>query len=81
MRLRLKDEDPDYRFFQDPDLPVISVTKERISSVKAMLKEIPFQEKLNFSKEYGLEISETKNIFRHKWSIPLFKQIANDYKI
>ena len=32
--LRFKDEEPDYRFFQDPDLPQISVTSEKIATMK-----------------------------------------------
>ena len=31
--LRIKDEAPDYRFYQDPDLPSITVSNERITKV------------------------------------------------
>ena len=46
--LRVKEEEPDYRFFQDPDLPQITVTNERISKIHGILGEIPFDVKKRF---------------------------------
>ena len=46
--LRLKEEEPDYRYFQDPDLPQITVTNERISKIHGNLGEIPFEVKKRF---------------------------------
>ena len=46
--VRVKSEEPDYRFFQDPDLPQITVTNERISQIHGILGEIPFDVKKRF---------------------------------
>lgn len=44
--MRVKEEQADYRFIPDPDLPVIKITKERINKIKKALPESPV-EKLN----------------------------------
>lgn len=40
--LRSKSEDPDYRFFQDPDLPRIKVSTDKISHAQKNMSELPF---------------------------------------
>ena len=74
--LRLKDEEPDYRFFQDPDLPQISVTKERIAAMRELIGEVPFETKRRFTKKFDMEVADVKQIFRYPWSIELFKELV-----
>lgn len=73
--MRSKEDEIDYRFFQEPDLPSISVTKERISKVRKTLEEIPFDAKRRFSHQFGLDVADVKVIFRHKWCIETFTRI------
>ena len=47
--IRLKEEEPDYRYFQDPDLPQITVSNERISAMYGILGEVPFEVKRRFT--------------------------------
>lgn len=47
--IRLKHEEPDYRYFQEPDLPQISVSNERISAMYGILGEVPFEVKRRFT--------------------------------
>lgn len=56
--LRAKEEEPDYRFFQDPDLPQISISLERISRVQNTIGEVPFNVKKRFCNEYGMDVSD-----------------------
>jgi len=70
------DGEPDYRFFQDPDLPQITVTNERISAVHAGLGEIPFEVKKRFCNQFGMDVADVKNVFRSPWSIEMFTRLV-----
>ena len=74
--LRVKDGEPDYRFFQDPDLPQITVTNERISAAHAGLGEIPFEVKKRFCNQFGMDVADVKNVFRSPWSIEMFTRLV-----
>ena len=39
--MRSKEESHDYRYFPDPDLPILQVSKERIEAVAATMPELP----------------------------------------
>lgn len=74
--LRVKEEEPDYRFFQDPDLPQITVTNERISRIHGILGEIPFDVKKRFCNQFGMDVPDVKNVFRNPWSIEMFTRLV-----
>ena len=54
--LRFKDEDPDYRFFQDPDLPQIRIKQERIDKVRDGMVDTPFIAKKKFMTEFNMSV-------------------------
>lgn len=56
--MRSKEQDPDYRFLQEPDLPCFLVSSERIKRVQDALGETPFEKKKGFAAKYGLPISD-----------------------
>ncbi len=51
---RVKELEEDYRYFPDPDLPVIKISKELIEEVKAELPELPDERIKRFVRDYGL---------------------------
>lgn len=73
--LRKKEEEPDYRFFQDPDLPQINITNDRISRMHGSLGEVPFEVKKRFCNQFGMDVSDVKTIFKNPWSIELFTRL------
>jgi aspartyl-tRNA(Asn)/glutamyl-tRNA(Gln) amidotransferase subunit B len=79
--LRRKEEEPDYRFFQDPDLPAFEITPAMISSMQRSMVELPFDVKKRFCQEFQLEVSETKVIFRSSWAVELFNHLVCDIKL
>ncbi len=52
--MRSKEHAQDYRYFTDPDLPPLILTKEEIEAVKASMPELPDSKKARFMSEYGL---------------------------
>ncbi|HEX3469246.1 MAG TPA: Asp-tRNA(Asn)/Glu-tRNA(Gln) amidotransferase subunit GatB [Candidatus Elarobacter sp.] len=52
---RSKEEAHDYRYFPDPDLVPIDVTREDVERVRAALPEIPFARYARYVDEYGLD--------------------------
>lgn len=55
--MRSKEEAADYRYFADPDLPLIVITPEQIAAVKAALPELPHDRLERYQKE-GLSAYE-----------------------
>jgi aspartyl-tRNA(Asn)/glutamyl-tRNA(Gln) amidotransferase subunit B len=59
--LRSKETEEDYGYIVEPDLTVITITKEKVESVRKNLPEMPDAKKARFMKAYGLndEIAES----------------------
>lgn len=69
-------ESPDYRFFQEPDLPLVKITNDRISNCHSELNEVPFEVKRRFCNSFGLDIADTKIIFKNPWSVEMYTRIV-----
>jgi len=52
--MRSKEETADYRFFQEPDLSIIHVSKERLEQAKRAMPELPIAKFERFTKHCGL---------------------------
>lgn len=74
-------EVPDYRFFQDPDLPRINISNERISAAHQKIHEVPFVQKRRFSNTFGLDVTEVKQMFKKPWSLELFSRLVHTLQI
>jgi aspartyl-tRNA(Asn)/glutamyl-tRNA(Gln) amidotransferase subunit B len=52
--IRLKEDEDDYRYFPDPDLPPFHITEEQIESVRASMPPLPEAVSRKLQMEYGL---------------------------
>ncbi|MEK7830074.1 MAG: Asp-tRNA(Asn)/Glu-tRNA(Gln) amidotransferase GatCAB subunit B, partial [Acidobacteriota bacterium] len=57
--MRSKEDAHDYRYFPDPDLPVLEVSAEWIESLKAELPELPEARRQRFMRDYELSADES----------------------
>ncbi len=60
--MRSKEEAHDYRYFPEPDLPPLVVTKELIEEVKASLPELPGPRAKRFTEAYGLSYADASQM-------------------
>jgi len=52
--MRSKEEAHDYRYFPEPDLPPIEISKDFIEQLKNELPELPHEKRIRFMQQYGL---------------------------
>ena len=52
--MRVKEGASDYRYFPEPDLPVLEISNEWIEEVRASLPELPEARRARYTKELGL---------------------------
>lgn len=52
--MRIKEGASDYRYFPEPDLPVLEISDEWIEEVRASLPELPEARRARYTKELGL---------------------------
>ncbi len=52
--MRSKEQAADYRYFQDPDLPIIEITNQEIESIRATLPELPFEKHKRLQASYSI---------------------------
>ena len=55
---RTKEEANDYRYFPDPDLPILRITQEEKDRIAAQIPELPHARRVRFQNEYGVSASE-----------------------
>ncbi|MBV9706111.1 MAG: Asp-tRNA(Asn)/Glu-tRNA(Gln) amidotransferase subunit GatB [Chloroflexi bacterium] len=51
---RSKEQAHDYRYFPEPDLPPLVISRERIEEIRSMLPELPDARRRRYQSEYGL---------------------------
>ena len=63
---RSKEEAHDYRYFPDPDLPLIRISNDQVEGLKKSLPELPADKIRRFVKEFGLTIDQATIVCQDK---------------
>lgn len=71
---RSKEEAHDYRYFPEPDIPPIRITKDEISNIKSTLPELPQAKLARFQTQYFLSEYDAEILTREKWTADFFDE-------
>lgn len=78
--MRSKEEAHDYRYFPEPDLPPIRISREWIDEVRKTLPEMPDEAQNRLIKEYGLPAYDAAIITLTPEYLEFFDDCINHYK-
>ncbi|MFC1625636.1 Asp-tRNA(Asn)/Glu-tRNA(Gln) amidotransferase subunit GatB [Patescibacteria group bacterium] len=81
--LRSKEEAQDYRYFPEPDIPPITISKSSIDQIRESLPEMPDQKRKRFEKDYSLPKGFIDILISDKNRADYFEKAAklnNNYK-
>ncbi|MCP5364612.1 MAG: Asp-tRNA(Asn)/Glu-tRNA(Gln) amidotransferase subunit GatB [Hyphomicrobiales bacterium] len=74
--MRAKEFAHDYRYFPDPDLLPVILTRDEVDSLKAALPELPDQRKERFMQSYGLSAQDAGVLVAEKEASDYFEAVA-----
>ena len=74
--MRSKEHANDYRYFPDPDLIPIIISKEKIQEIEKSLPELPEQKIVRFIKDYKISEYESKNLNASRELSNFFEKVA-----
>jgi aspartyl-tRNA(Asn)/glutamyl-tRNA(Gln) amidotransferase subunit B len=77
---RSKEEANDYRYFPDPDIPVLNLSDEYISRLQSTIPELPAQKRKRFKDEYGLPEADIQNLVNWKELTGYFEDVVSEIK-
>lgn len=78
--MRSKEEAQDYRYFPEPDLMPIVVSKDWVKEIEAALPELPAARRARFVSEYGLPEYDALTLTYSKAMSDYFETAAKAYK-
>jgi aspartyl-tRNA(Asn)/glutamyl-tRNA(Gln) amidotransferase subunit B len=76
---RVKEEEEDYRYFPEPDIPTIVLGTEFLSSLKARMPELPDERKVRFLTEYKLSDHVSQVLIDNKELADFFESTVKIY--
>ncbi len=77
-RMRSKEDQEDYRFIRDPDLPYLILDDDFISSAKNLLPEMPENKKISLIKKYGISEKDAEILVRDRFLVEFYENIAKE---
>ena len=72
--MRTKEEAQDYRYFPDPDIPDLKISKEWISQIQSSRPELREEKMVRYEKEYGLPTYDIEIITSSKYLADIFEK-------
>ena len=75
--MRTKEEANDYRYFPDPDLLPVEVSKKDIETIRTELPELPDARRKRFIEEYGLSEYDSNNLTTSRELADYFEQTVD----
>ena len=76
---REKEEAHDYRYFPEPDLPLMHFDKKFVEEIKSTLPELPQQKRERFAKEYGLDEDSVEFFVINKDLSEYFEKVISEF--
>ncbi|KKU83499.1 MAG: Aspartyl/glutamyl-tRNA(Asn/Gln) amidotransferase subunit B [Parcubacteria group bacterium GW2011_GWA2_47_8b] len=77
---RIKEEAHDYRYFPEPDLPPLDLSKFDLAAIKVAVPELPKEKRLRFGKEYALKPEQAEVACRDRAVAEYFEEAASELK-
>jgi len=77
---REKEESHDYRYFPEPDLPPLKITKEFLEEIRSEIPELPSQRRERFQREYHLSSEEIEVYVTQKNLGEYFEKVISELK-
>ena len=74
--MRLKELSEDYRYFPDPDLLPLVLSREEIEKIKSELPELPQQREKNYQSKFGLSGYDSKQLSADRSKSDFFEELA-----
>jgi aspartyl-tRNA(Asn)/glutamyl-tRNA(Gln) amidotransferase subunit B len=74
---RSKEEAHDYRYFPEPDLPPLLVSKEWIASIAASLPELPDQKRTRYTQELALSAEKAEVLIQDSSVCTFFEELVS----
>ena len=78
--MRSKEEAHDYRYFPEPDLPLLQIPEALISEVRASLPELPRAKYVRFRSQYGLPEYDARLLVSEQALADFFEACAQRYR-
>jgi len=75
---RFKEESQDYRYFPEPDLPPIELSRLNLDNLKNEIPELPAAERIRFEKEYGLTSLQSEILIEDNHIAQYFEEAAKE---
>jgi aspartyl-tRNA(Asn)/glutamyl-tRNA(Gln) amidotransferase subunit B len=76
---RTKEEEEDYRYFPEPDIPIILLGNEFLSSLRAKMPELPDERKIRFLTDYKLSDHVAQVLIENKELADFFESAVTIY--
>ncbi|MCS7250198.1 MAG: Asp-tRNA(Asn)/Glu-tRNA(Gln) amidotransferase subunit GatB [candidate division WOR-3 bacterium] len=73
--MRAKEEEEDYRYFPEPDLPSLIIDEEEILKIKEEIKELPEERKNRLIREYNLKEEFAEIIIKDKYLCDYYEDL------
>jgi aspartyl-tRNA(Asn)/glutamyl-tRNA(Gln) amidotransferase subunit B len=77
--MRSKEESHDYRYFPDPDLPLLVISEERIERLRAALPELPEARGRRFVSELGMSEEEAGTLTASRELADYFDELVRHH--
>jgi aspartyl-tRNA(Asn)/glutamyl-tRNA(Gln) amidotransferase subunit B len=71
--LRTKEEEHDYRYFREPDLPIIEISDKWIEKIKTTMPELPDARKERFQRDYQIPVYDAEVLTSEKYLADFFE--------
>ncbi len=77
---REKEEAHDYRYFPEPDIPLLSFSAEEIARLRADIPELPQARRVRFMEEYDLPLKEAAFLVQERELGDYYEKTASEFK-
>jgi aspartyl-tRNA(Asn)/glutamyl-tRNA(Gln) amidotransferase subunit B len=77
---RLKEEAHDYRYFPEPDLPPLDLSKFDLGQIKKEIPELPQEKRQRFIKEYGLSPEQAELLVVDRDLAQYFEETTSEFR-
>lgn len=74
--MRSKEEAHDYRYFPDPDLPVVRISSDFVEQIRSQLPELPDAKKQRFMESFGLSTYDADVLVADKQVAEYFEEVV-----